>query len=284
MPLVFGTRVSLNFLAGDELMKAANDSAASIRVLARGDRVTWLRRMLCFAVTLIWCCLHQAVCVAITLQPDESTSKDTFVYQFLSGYNFDSVSFPGTFGNLLSAGKTGSGHDTESLLQFDLSTVGLTGSQVSSATLQLHVIDTVSAGFGLSPDATHPVQIDVTAITESWSESGGSGVTWNTLPGAAGSPATSQSLNQVNVLVSFDVTNLVKQWLDGSLANNGFLLTQEAAVGVSGAYHVAVFDSSAGTVAPLLTIVPEPATAVLVLLGTAGLAIFRLRKCRGFDA
>jgi hypothetical protein len=194
---------------------------------------------------------------AITLQPGEATSKDTFVYQFLPTFNFDA----GGFGTLLSAGKTGVGHDTESLLQFDLSTVGLTAAQVTSATFNIFVGSTSAAGFGLSPDAGHPIQIDLLPITGSWTESGAN---WGNAP-ITGAQVSSVTISGINQYVSFDVTSLVKQWLNGSLANNGLLLRQDAVVGTNPNFYVAVFDSSAGNNPPSLSVVPEPTSIVLAL-------------------
>ncbi len=197
---------------------------------------------------------------AITLQPDESASKDTFVYQFLPTFNFDS----GGFGSLLTVGKTSTGHDTQALLQFDLP-VGLTAAQLTSATLEVFAVSSTAAGFGQNPDATHPVLIDVLPVagaTTSWTEST---VSWSTglTAGAITSSATQAGIDQ---WITFDVTAVVKQWLDGSLSNNGLFLQQDAVVGGPGAFYVGVFDSSAGANRPRLNIVPEPSSMLLALL------------------
>jgi hypothetical protein len=213
--------------------------------------------LICFAAGVAF----SNVARAVTIQPNEAASKDTFVYQFLPTFNFNS----GGFGSLLTAGATGIGHDTESLVQFDLSSVGLASAQVTSASFQLYVDSTSAAGFGLNPDAAHPIQIDLLAIggaSPTWDENT---VTWSTEPTTVGGLVASATINGINQWITFDVTSLVKQWLDGTLTNNGFLLRQDAVVPGSGSFYVGVFDSSAGTNQPLLNVVPEPTSMVLAL-------------------
>lgn len=193
---------------------------------------------------------------AVTLQPDEAASKDTFAYQSID------INWSGApFGIYLPAGATPSGHDTRSMIEFDLSGVGLTGAQVQSATLDLWVDATDGTGFGASPTAGTPVLIDLYALSGPWVEST---VTWSTIP-AAGALYSSLSIGGINQLVSFDVTALVQDWLDGVLTNNGLLLQGNAPVGSPSV--VANFSSASGTLAPALTItpVPEPSTVILAL-------------------
>jgi hypothetical protein len=208
----------------------------------------------------------------ITVRPNEAASKDAFAYQFLPTFNFDS----GPFGSLLSAGATGIGHDTRSLVQFDLSSVNLTPAQVAApsfhATFQIYVDSTAEVGFGADPSPASPIQVDLTAVggaTPAWSESA---VTWNSQPTVTGGVASTATINGINQWVSFDVTSLVQQWLNGSLANNGFMLTEDAIVGTDPNFVVGVFDSSAGPNAPLLSIVPEPASVLLALAAVPWLA------------
>jgi hypothetical protein len=220
-------------------------------------------RVFCTMIALAASLAAPTAAPAVTIQPSEATSKDTFGYQFLAAMNFNS----GGFGTSLPAGRTTTGHDTKSVLEFDLSTVGLTGSQVASATLELFVIDTTQTGFGASPSAGSPITVNLSPLAAAWDEST---VSWATIP-AQGSVETSLVISGINQTVSFDITALVKDWLDGALANNGLILEGDQPVGSSPNWVYAVFSSSAGSVAPALVItpVPEPASLSLALAATA---------------
>jgi hypothetical protein len=228
-----------------------------------------------FATWIAWAASLAAgsAAIAVTIQPNEGTSKDSFVYEFLPGFNFNSP----PFGALLTAGKTGIGHDTESLVQFDLTTVGLTAAQVTSATLQIWATSAAAAGFGVDPSPAGPIQIDLYSVagaSPAWTEST---VTWASKP-TTGSLVASTTLSGINQWIAFDVTSLVKQWLDGSLANNGLLLRENAVVGSDPNFVVSVFDSSAGQHAPLLTVVPEPSGLLLAGLGLPIVALAIRRR------
>ena len=239
-------------------------------------------QVLCALSLALVLLLPSLVQAAVTVQPNEAASKDVFVYQGFANNGFDtgSAGFGSGFGQYLSAGLTGDGHDTKALLQFDLSTISAqyTAAQVAagSAKLTLQVIPTSGSGFGNSPDATRPVTIDLSPITSSWSEST---TTFSGQP-TAGASVASAVISNVNVPVTFEINSLVSQWLSGSLANNGLVLTQRSVVGTPGGnLYVALFDSSAGTVAPSLTVVPEPASVALALTALPLLVWqFRRRK------
>ncbi len=80
-----------------------------------------------------------------------NSTGDSFGYEFLANSNWNVG-----FGEYLPAGNTTTGHNMKSAIQFDLAGVGLTGSQVQSATLDLWVIPTEDTGFGVSPSAGRP--------------------------------------------------------------------------------------------------------------------------------
>lgn len=209
---------------------------------------------------------------AITINPSEATSKDTFGYQGLPALNLNSP----PFGSFLPVGATTTGHDTRSILEFDLTGIGVTGGQVASATLNLFVGDTTATGFGINPSGGSPITVNLSALTGSWVETT---VAWGTLP-TVGAEYDSLAINAINQTVSFDVTQLVKDWLDGALANNGLILVADAAVGSSPNWVYATFASSAGASAPALIItpVPEPSTVVLAMCALPGLAWFATRR------
>ncbi len=211
----------------------------------------------------------------ITLQPDETASKDSFGYEFLATTNLNNP----PFGALLPAGGTTTGHDSKSVIEFDLSSVSLTGSQVQSASLDLFVVDATTSGFGVNPTPGSPLTVNLSPLTGSWDEAT---VDWSTIP-TQGAVETSQVISGHNLPVSFDVTNLVKLWLDGGLTNNGMILEADSPVGSSPNWVTAAFSSASGTgAAPALVItpVPEPSAVLLALLGGAG-AMWMLRgRCR----
>lgn len=209
---------------------------------------------------------------AITINPSEATSKDTFGYQFLPTTNLNSP----PFGSLLPAGLTTTGHDTKSILEFDLTGVGVTSAQVASATLNLFVIDTATTGFGVSPSPGSPITVNLSALTSSWDETT---VAWSTIP-ASGAEYDSLVIDGINQTVSFDVTQLVKDWLDNTVTNNGLVLEGDAPVGSSPNWVYAVFSSSAGNNVPALVItpVPEPSTVILALCALPGLAWVAMRR------
>lgn len=208
------------------------------------------------------------------IQPNEADSQDAFTYEFLPTMNFETLG-PG-FQAVLGAGKTSTGHDTHALVKFDLATVALTAAEVTKATLGLYVRDGGSVGFPFAnaSDAT-PVEAVVSPLNAPWSEML---VTWAAEPGA-GSPAASTVVDGIDRWVLFDVTALVKHWLDGTTPNEGFLISQAAEVLLGGQRVSMVFDSSSGLNRPYLEIVPEPASMGLWGLGVATLARRRRRRC-----
>lgn len=229
------------------------------------------RRVIC---SLIICAAVANTAFGITIQPNEADSSDTFGYQFLPAMNLSG----GGFGTMLAVGATTTGHDTQAVIAFDLAAVGLTGAQVQSASLNLFAIDTALTGFGASPTPGAPITVDLAPLAASFDEAT---VAWATIP-AAGAVETSQSIDGINQTFSFDVTDLVKQWLDGALTNNGVLLTANAPVGGSPSWVYAVFSSASGQVAPALVItpVPEPASALLALIAAPAIACAAVRRVR----
>lgn len=206
-----------------------------------------------------------------TIQPDEAASKDTIAYEFLANMPLE-AGFSGTLG----VSNTSTPHNLMSFLQFDLSSLaGVTASQVNSATLKLQT-QSNSLG-GANPSAAFPVTANLFAASSAWVEAA---LTWNTRP-SAGAMYASAMIDSSNELVEFDITPLVKGWIDGSILNFGVRLEQDAEV-IDGSLRVgAAFVSASGAASsrPLLEIntVPEPAAVTLVLIGSFALAAFRRR-------
>lgn len=208
------------------------------------------------AAVLAGFALPAAQANSINIQPGESTSKDSFVYSFLTGWSFDSASTGGgaAFGSWLSAGATTSGaHDLVSYIQFDLSDVtslGLTGSDITQAELYVYVESSSSIGFGANPSATYPIGVSAYEVTGSWTENT---VTWATGP-AYSTLAGNVTLNNVGYWAVIDITGTVQAWVDGTLTNYGLALEQDSPVASPGGQVVGVFHSSAGLNKPYLKV------------------------------
>lgn len=116
---------------------------------------------------------------------------------------------------------------TSSFIRFDLATLpaGTTSATVAKAMLRLYVNKMTAAG-----------SVNVMRAGSAWAE--------NTLTFSMGvGPngfAGSFNVAQEQAFVTVDVTSTVKAWLDGSLANNGFLLAAPAPTSVA-------FDSKEAT-------------------------------------
>ncbi|HVT90420.1 MAG TPA: DNRLRE domain-containing protein [Tepidisphaeraceae bacterium] len=222
-----------------------------------------LKKIIIFLISL--CPLSPALYAApITIQPDEAASKDAFVYQGLAtSFNSDTYN-SGQFVSLLSSGASGSGHDTKTYIQFDLSTIPVGG--ISNATLNLYVGDSSITGFGGSPTAASPITANVHRVIDGWTESG---VMYSPAVSYSSTVEAFQVISGIDAYISFDVTALVQAWLAGTFTNNGFAIDQPSVVvdSVSGLKNIAVYDSASGTHTPFLSVtVPEPAGLVLLSL------------------
>jgi hypothetical protein len=265
------------------------------------------------AAVLAAAALSAAPALAVsTLQPDEAASEDVFLYEFdvpgvfgiptpSRSTNLDTETLnmisppPVPFGNFLGTTVTDPfslppggplrEHGTRSLLQFDLSGVGLTAAMVRSATISLYGLPALSALE--SPSEENPVTVDMRRVTEDWSEQT---ATWDNAPRVAMDPATTVIQSGVNQWLDFDVTHLVKLWLDQPAMNFGVEFSQRAVVeipqpdGARDRYVASLYASSAfadPNLRPMLTVAPVPVPAALPLLALAmgQLGALRLR-CR----
>jgi len=235
----------------------------------------------------------------VKLQPGEATSKDVFVYQFnipgsfgiptpAAATNLDTATLnqiptlQAPFGLFLGSAETDPftdamglhEHATRSLLQFDLAGLALTAAQVVHATINLYQVP------GLppfeDPSKAHPVTTDLKRVTEAWGEQT---VTWDTRPSVDPTPVATVMQSAVNQWVQFDITGLVRDWLNNPLANFGVEISQRGIVEIpvpgDTRYAASLYASSAYPVAadhPFLAItaVPEPASLV-VLAGSLAL-------------
>jgi hypothetical protein len=266
----------------------------------------------CAAALLVSAALTSAGHAAsVTLQPGEDTSKDVFVYAFTipgtlgiptppNSSNFDTESVPAgaavPFGTVLGAAETEPfrndptdpteplrAHTTRSLLAFDLSSVAATVRRVGKATLNLVAVPGLPPFDNASPGT--PVNLAVKRVLEDWDEQT---VTWDTRP-EVGDISDMFELTGVPTKVSFDVTDLVRDWLTNPSSNFGFEVSQIGLApnpqgpGERDRFAVALFTSSGfadPSLRPSLTVaaVPLPATLPMLIAGAGLLATLRRRR------
>lgn len=206
-------------------------------------------------------------------QPGEAQSNDVFVYQFSLAAVIDLNA--GGYGAMLPAMVTESGHDLQSLIQFDLAAGGLSLAEGESALLKLHVGDITASDFGANPEpgaAINPT-IDFYLNTAPFTEQ----TKWTSRPATEAVPLASLVIGDIDQWISIDLTSAVAGWQSNPGTNFGLTIRQRSLVTREGDGKVGVlFDSSATENGPILAIVPEPAAAGM--LGCAGLLFLRQRR------
>ncbi|MBL8698647.1 MAG: DNRLRE domain-containing protein [Alphaproteobacteria bacterium] len=258
-----------------------------------------------FALTTLLATAAQAGPL-VTLQPGEAASEDVFVYEFAvpgafgiataaRATNLDSATLGALtplpavpFGNFLGSSNTtpliGAGgetraHDTRTLIRFDLAGLALASGSIAKATLGLFAVP------GLppfdDPTAARPVTTELREVTSAWGETT---VTWETQPSVSDVVGTFVQTG-VNQFVTFDVTGLVKDWLDDPSGNLGVRLSQPDILASDAGRPIAslYLSSTAAdpSLRPFLAIetVPEPATSALLGAGV-GMIAWKTRRRR----
>lgn len=170
----------------------------------------------------------------VILQPDPATGKDTHIYQWKSTWNY------GTDPNLSVDGSTDS--IDRPLISFDLSSIPV-GVKVISASLDLHS----------NSNSWGSTSVDVLRVTRDWAEGSakggnGSGANWNEAKtgtnwsnsGGDFYPTIMTSATTPGAVgwVSWDMTQLVDDWVNKRIANYGVMLR------TTGYFKGAQFDSS----------------------------------------
>jgi hypothetical protein len=169
----------------------------------------------------------------VTLESLNTVTVDTYIYE-TSPDSSNSAS------TTILAGLTTGGARYHSLIKFDL---GLIPNDViiNSATLRL-VTASVNGG---------AQTIDVHPVTSDWLGN----VTWNTRPSFDNArKSTSSTFGGSGQTVSVGVTQIVREWVNGTMINHGFILKETGAgtPGYYGTFHS--FDSSSTGLRPKLII------------------------------
>lgn len=181
----------------------------------------------------------------VTLQPDPSTGKDAFVE---SGSSINS-----NFGTNVSlvAGDNG-GADNRIYIQFDLS--GIIGT-ITSAQLQLYCSGTSGGGHN----------IDLHQVTSPWTENG---ITWATQPSYNPTKETTVFVSDNNKWYSWDITALVKKWVEDGVPNYGVTLkrdVEDTSDSIRRSFRSSDFTTDP-TLRPKLVITYTPNTAPSIAL------------------
>lgn len=206
---------------------------------------------------------------AAVVHSNDAGGQDGFVYAFSKVPSAVSAGF-----EVIPAGQapvSGDSHTTEAYVQFGLGSIGLTGGQVTSATLSLYLENASTVGFGVNPSAGQPITVDVYPVSAAWSRAT---IKWSNKPANGSLITSSTPIAGIDAWVDFDVTSTVVDWLNNPLTNFGLVLKGSVPVGSSPDWVYANFSSGFGTLghAPTLTVVPEPGSIVLALCGLPLLA------------
>jgi len=133
------------------------------------------------------------------------------------------------------------GKIARSLIQFDLSAIP-TGTPIDSALLQVYLVSSYDF-----PGETRT--ITAYRIASTWSESS---VTWNTRPSYGEAYGSASVTHGAWAWYSFDVTNLVRGWVNGTLPNYGVMLRGPEWSGYDSSWRA--FSTREGSYTPQLVI------------------------------
>ena len=192
--------------------------------------------------------LYQATPNSLTLQPDATAGKDTWLYEWKSTWNYGADSKIWVDEGFADSSAT-------SLLQFQLDSIPI-GAKIVSASLALHQ-NTPNLDGG---------PVGVHRINTSWDEgsSGGgagisnwtekeSGIDWTTVGGDYDTKAITTSTVTGSTIdwSEWDIAMLVQDWVDGKYENYGLALVAESS---GTAAHFDSSDHTDPTLRPKLTI------------------------------
>ncbi|GAA0783860.1 DNRLRE domain-containing protein [Hathewaya limosa] len=170
-----------------------------------------------------------------------SVTNDSFVYEGSPYTNYEGAPYLyiGNNTNVSNAPSTGS---CEVLLYFDLSQIPTT-STIQSAQLKLYV--------NYNPSIT-PVTLSISTLGSSFNPSL---IDWN-MTTAMQTTSTSDTIiiNGSSQYVTGNVTDIVKNWVNGTVANNGILLQSSTPSFTNGFITIGSVNNSINQYAPVLEI------------------------------
>ncbi len=152
----------------------------------------------------------------IILQPG-AEGKDAYVVSTFLNTNWDySYTWVGNWGSEIE----------RTYIQFDLSTVPA-GAVVDDADLKLYQYNSVGSGSFI---------VGLYQVISGWEESN---VTWSNQPDSSTEAEASRNIYTSTTWRNWDIDDLVKSWLDGSITNYGMLLkaTNEASINMKAAFR-----------------------------------------------
>ena len=147
------------------------------------------------------------------------------------------------------------GEIVRSLVVFDLSTIP-SGSTINSATFEAYLVDSYDY-----PNRYRDVT--VYRITGSWSEGS---VTWNNKPDYGGSYDSTSIKHGADVWCSWDVIDLVQEWVNGTYSNHGIMLRGPEQSGADSAWRS--FSTREGPHPPRLVVDFTPPTTTVTVTPT----------------
>jgi len=195
----------------------------------------------------------QTFAFTTVIQPDEAASRDTWVYSFVPASHADD-DYLGVSSLTIQAGPQTQTHNATTLLYFDLPAIEAL--DVTSASIQLYTRDIAQA---VDPTPEAPIDVYLYRATSDWAE------TTPIAPSIAPSHETVVSVNGVGAWFTFDITDLLKDWLSGAEQNYGVVLLSQENSFTGATFHSSSYMADP-TLRPKLVIdyVPEPASAALV--------------------
>ena len=253
----------LNLSAAKATKALRRKAAKKNRRLGRGEnRVFAAIRAVTAVAAAVLACAEVAEAQNIVIQPlTEADSKDARLYEFVQNSQTN-----------LFLTDPSSGARFVSVLEFNLASLQIQASDVASAYISLYSIG-VTVGGPAGPGPGVGGSVSVNPILESWDEGA---VRWSHFfvdPASLhlGATATTQVVPGTEGWVTFDVTNLVRSWLNGTQANNGVMFQADPGSGVNLAFYSAGAAGAPAGSSPSLTIVPvpEPGAAILAVTGAA---------------
>jgi len=161
----------------------------------------------------------------IAIQPGSAEGKDSYINSLLPGYNYASNNYLAigkstfsTLGVIRNNDRYSFDYFYRAYLQFNPNAIPA-DAVIVSADLKLFQSDAI---------VTVDLTIDLHQVTESWEEST---ITWDNQPDYLATPESTITVvvGEISWL-SWNVTNLLQGWLDGSIANHGIMLKHTGAL------------------------------------------------------